>query len=649
MPPLCLRLFGPGEVMLGGVPQHVHSVKALGLLAYLVLESDRAHARAKLAALLWAELPAASARQCLRQALYSLKSLGSGRLDACLHADHELLRFVPSAALDIDVHRFLAASRSADEPRWREAVALYGAPLLEGRDFAGCADYEAWLAATRERHRALALQTLDRLARQRTACADWDGTRAFAMALRALDPGSEAACRHLLRAWAGQGELQALDNEWARFTDRLARDLGVGPTDESLALYRALGGGRALHAAQPPQDPAAHLPAAAHRPSGAEGIDAIVGAGRAAERVYAFAHAVELYERALRLLHGTAAQLPRRRLDLLLLKQGALERLGNRTQQTAVLDQALQVAAAIGDDAALAATLLRRAGASAYLGRHADAQRDAGRALDLYRRLADTPGEAEALREIGFVCWHAGDHGAALRLARETLDLHRRMGDVTGEATALHNLAEIQRSLGSPQQAADGFERAVQLHWAAGSRSGEILSLFGWAQALQQAGDPAAALPKYQAALQLSEQHGERTMHARALHAMAMHCAAQAQFEPALALLRRAIEVDRAIGYAHALGHDLVDLSDLHLARGEFVQARAALHEATVWFGFTEDESAIAATRLRLRDVDARRDRPPVPEPTRWVKSHLDLGEGKVYCAFESGCRTEVLPGVPVR
>ncbi|MBA3480133.1 MAG: tetratricopeptide repeat protein [Lautropia sp.] len=372
-------------------------------------------------------------------------------------------------------------------------------------------------------------------------------------------------------------------------------------------------------------------------PRDAGEAESLVHAARAAERVYAFSQATDLYDRALKVLNLAMPRSPERVCEVLLLKEAALERLGRRADQISSIDEALAVAEPLGDASRLATILLRRAGACTYLGCHTEARGAAERALAVYRGIGDQPGEAEALRELGFVHWHAEEHAAALRYARDALALHRRLGDVAGEASALHNLAEIHRGLGSPRLALDWYEQALRLHWAAQNHEGEILSLFGMASALHQAGDLSGATGKCKAALQLSELHGVRTMQSRALHALAMQHAAQSDLDSALTFLRRAIEVDRAIGYAHALGHDLVDLSAIHLRRAERVEARMALREALVWFDFTEDHDAQASTRVRLSDIGTDRETlPPLAVLRYGVKSHLALGEGKVYCEFES-------------
>lgn len=81
-PALALRLFGPGVLLADGVAVRTHSARTFALLAYLALEPERPHARDTLVDLLWPDLPQASGRQSLRQALYSLRAVAAGRLPA---------------------------------------------------------------------------------------------------------------------------------------------------------------------------------------------------------------------------------------------------------------------------------------------------------------------------------------------------------------------------------------------------------------------------------------------------------------------------------------------------------------------------------------------------------------------------------------
>jgi DNA-binding SARP family transcriptional activator/Tfp pilus assembly protein PilF len=647
---LTLRLFGPGTLTVGASVVRTHSARTFALLAYLVVEPSRPHARSRLAELLWQGVAEASSRQGLRQALYSLRMLGDGQLGDCLQVGSDWVRFVPpaaDAAVDIDVTRFLAAVGSTDEALWREAATAYTAPFLDGRRLASSALYETWLCAARERLHALAMHNLGRLAACHAARSEWAESAGFAEAMRDLDPTSEAASQYLLRIYAATNQLQAADDEWTRLSRLLWQEFGIEPSTETADLYRALRPRSAAHrkpdAAMPGRGAGRRGDTAA--PLSCSDVESIVRAGQAAERVHAFSQAADLYDRALKMMALPGLAAPARRADVLLLHEAVLERLGRRADQELAIAEALSIAQSQDDADRVATVLLRRAGACAYLGRHAEARSAAEGALRICRDRGDLPGQAEALRELGFVHWHAEDYGAALQHARDALALHRQMGDLAGEATALHNLAEIHRDLGSPRQAVQWFEQALQLHWAARNPAGEILSLFGWAHALRQCGDHDGSTQKYESALKLSEQNGERAMHSRALHALAMQHAALGALDMALAHMRRAIEVDRAIGYAHALGHDLVELSTIHVLRGEISQARVALQEAQVWFGFTEDADALAATRSALLELDSNAGTLPARGALRrGIKSHLPLSEGKVYCVFESPVARQ-LPG----
>lgn len=641
MTQLTVRLLGPGMLMADVTVVRTHSARTLALLAYLVLESGRRHPRATLVELLWPDLPEASGRQSLRQALYSLKTLAGGRLNDCLQVDPQWLLFDAPAhdsPVDIDVQRFLTAVRSTSEADWRAAAAIRSAPLLDGMGVVPGPAFEAWLRAARDRLSALALHNLGRLVTGHMARNEWEEAACHANAMCELDTTSEVASQFLMRIFAAQGQAQSVDAEWARLCARLSQLLGVEPSAASVALYGTL---RKHSAHVPPPRPMVASSAVDTEPTivvpgAAGGAEAMVWAGQAAERVFAFNQAADLYDRAFRVMTRDRAA-PAQRVDVLLRREAMLERLGRRADQSAVIDQAMSIAQELGDSARVAIVCLRSAGVFAYQRRHEQARAAAERALRIFRDLDDAPGEAEALRELGFMHWHAERHADALQRTREALDLHRRIGDVVGEATALHNLAEIHRGLGSPGQASQWFEQAMRLHWATRNAVGEILSLFGWASALRQAGDVNGSREKLDAALKLSDLSGEPVMRSRVLHALAAQHAFQGELDEAVDFMRRAIDVDRSIGYAHALGHDLIDLSNLHLLKGELAQARVAMLEAQVWFGFNEDGEALDLTQARLVELDAKGAVSVLSMGVRGgVKSHLSLGEGKVYCEFES-------------
>jgi DNA-binding SARP family transcriptional activator len=432
-PALTLRLLGPGVLLADGTAVRTHSARTFALLAYLALEPERPHARDTLVDLLWPDLPQPSGRQSLRQALYSLRAVAGGQLGVCLQVDARSVQFLApdqGRLLDIDVHRFLTTVRSADEADWRTAAALHRAPLLDGMVAVPGPTFDAWLLAARDRLGALALQNLGRLVTGHMARVEWDAAARHAQAMVALDATSEVAAQYLLRIFAAQGLTQAVDAEWARLCAQLSQLLGVAPSAESAALHAALR--RQGATPQGPSPARAATPADAvlsgGHAAGARDAEAMVWAAQAAERVFAYNHAADLYDRALRVM-ARGAPATAQQVDVLMRREAVLERQGRRADQALVIDDAMAMAQALGDQSRVAVVCLRRAGVCAYLRRHDEARAAAERALQIFRDLGDAPGEAEALRELGFTHWHAEQHAEALQLdprSTRSAPAHRR-------------------------------------------------------------------------------------------------------------------------------------------------------------------------------------------------------------------------------
>ncbi|HKF38404.1 MAG TPA: AAA family ATPase [Ktedonobacteraceae bacterium] len=231
----------------------------------------------------------------------------------------------------------------------------------------------------------------------------------------------------------------------------------------------------------------------------------------------------------------------------------------------------------------------------------------------------------------------AGDYGTALAYGRQALQLHRYLGDTGAEATALHNVAEIYRELGSPRQALELYEQALNLHWAQIDRRGQGLTLYSMAHALRQQSDLQGALTGYQRALALCQASGDQLMLSRVHHALASLQWELGAPDQALAHLQHALRISREIGYGQGIAYGLIALGHFHAQQGERQTARRHFEEAITWLRLTEDQIGLTETQARLDALEqgtlAGSDRPTI---MGWVKSHVALAEGKVYCEFES-------------
>jgi predicted ATPase/DNA-binding SARP family transcriptional activator len=366
-------------------------------------------------------------------------------------------------------------------------------------------------------------------------------------------------------------------------------------------------------------------------------ISYMVQAAQQAEALFAYHHATDLYSRALTMhrihLPGDLAG----RFDLLLAREAVLDRQARRAEQKEDIAALLELAESLPDSGRLAVACVRQAGLFAYTGQF-DVARQAGeRALNLYRRANDKAGEAQALREVGFLHWAASDHGAALQYGRAALQVHRQLGNVAGEATALHNLAEIYRGLGSPKQALEWYEQALRLHWAQQNRPAQGLTLYGMAHALRQVDQHDRAQHHYQQALAHFKAAGDRLMTSRAHHSLASLQWEVGETSQALDHMNQALSISREIGYGPGIAHGLIALSYLHAQKDEIDLAKEHLREALTWLGLMEDHVGLAEARNRLRALEEAA--PHVMEPPTalgWFKAHVSLAEGKVYCEFES-------------
>lgn len=252
---LDISLLGTLNVARDGMPVTEPAYgKALALLAWLAVESDRAHHRSRVAGLLWPDFPEERARHNLRQALATLRRIaGIEGAEPCLLVQRDTIAFNPHPGVFVDVHRVLALLAERDrhahaEParcmpctrRLEEAIAHYHGDFLEGFSVPDSEEFEQWATVWRERLRERVLAALDDL----VTCYRAQGDPASAInALRRqleIDPLREPAHRALMTLLWESGERTAALAQYARCSAILDEELGLEPEDETTALYEAI-------------------------------------------------------------------------------------------------------------------------------------------------------------------------------------------------------------------------------------------------------------------------------------------------------------------------------------------------------------------------------------------------------------------------
>jgi predicted ATPase/DNA-binding SARP family transcriptional activator len=250
---LQIKLLGPLQIFIDGISSDaITSPKNLGLLAYLSVESGRAHSREQLADLLW--FGQMTGRQNLRQALSRLNS-------ALPPLDEETPIFLvsrneiglnPALTNALDLVQFeakLTAVRTHQHPALTQceaccnlleaAIQLHRGDFLDGLAV-DSSPFEEWALLKREWLRQEVMWGLNALSR---AFADRQMPgRAYQFAQQQIeiDPLREDAHLQAMQALMQDGQRSAALAQYEILTERLQTELGLAPSQEVTALYTQL-------------------------------------------------------------------------------------------------------------------------------------------------------------------------------------------------------------------------------------------------------------------------------------------------------------------------------------------------------------------------------------------------------------------------
>lgn len=230
---LDLRL---GERSLGPIT----SARARSLLAYLIVHSDVAHGRQRLAFLLWPDSTDGQARTNLRNLLHVVRQT-SDEIDQFLDITSTTVQWRPrSCWVDLAEFRKLAdrAERThlaADEriSALQSAAALYVGDLLED-----C--YDDWVTVDRARVRDRFVSMLRQLTDALVTRGDHDAAILVGREVVRRDPFDESGYRLLMRAHATAGDRAGAMRAYHECASVLQQELGVAPSAETRRDHAAL-------------------------------------------------------------------------------------------------------------------------------------------------------------------------------------------------------------------------------------------------------------------------------------------------------------------------------------------------------------------------------------------------------------------------
>jgi DNA-binding SARP family transcriptional activator/predicted ATPase len=257
---LHLSLLGTFTASYGGVVLGpIGSLRARNLLIYLVLNPERAHARAALAAFLWPDLPEAKGIASVRQALYVLQRwLRSGpaapdlfqtsHLNVAVQREHVQCDALLLADIVEQVtrhqHRNVAACATC-AAQLQQATELYRGDLVHGVSMGGTStdQFELWLHQQRERLRLSTCRAFAWLTAYQQRHQRYDAMIESVRSWLTLDPWHEPAQRSLMLALAASGRRSAALRQYEAFRVLIDRELGLAPDSQTTYLAASIRAG----------------------------------------------------------------------------------------------------------------------------------------------------------------------------------------------------------------------------------------------------------------------------------------------------------------------------------------------------------------------------------------------------------------------
>src|SRR5947199_2164883 len=230
------------------------SLLRLAVLLYLAVEGGL-HPRSQLAALLWPDSEPQGARTALRNAITLLRRLladrdPSARAPSHLLRQQELLGLDPQAplALDLEVvqqayqqaqrHSTLPSQeqRAALVSQVQHALTLVRGPFLEGFWLREESGFDAWVQQQQQQWQVRLHLLFDRLSCWQESGGELEPARLTLTRWLALDPLSEEVYRRLMRVDLALGDASAALQVYATCRARLAEELQVKPSADTVAL-----------------------------------------------------------------------------------------------------------------------------------------------------------------------------------------------------------------------------------------------------------------------------------------------------------------------------------------------------------------------------------------------------------------------------
>jgi len=253
---LCITLLGAFQATLDGEDlSSFNTDKVRALLAYLAVEAQRPHRREFLAGLLWSDQAEKKALHNLRQSLSTLRKIlkEDQTQTPFLLVNRETIQFNPESNYWLDTAEFKFAldhglpqnqqgkiQKRPNIRRLQYALSLYQGNFLDQFILKGGPLFDDWAIIQRELLTRQAIEVMCTLIDYHERREEFEKACKIAEQIVSIIPWEENAHRVVMRMLAQAGQWSAVEVQYQNNQRYLEDELGVDPSEETLALLEEI-------------------------------------------------------------------------------------------------------------------------------------------------------------------------------------------------------------------------------------------------------------------------------------------------------------------------------------------------------------------------------------------------------------------------
>ena len=193
----------------------------------------------------------------------------------------------------------------------------------------------------------------------------------------------------------------------------------------------------------------------------------------------------------------------------------------------------------------------------------------------IYVAAGDEAGLARTQREQGLLAYRSGDYATTFARCRGALAIQERLGDATGMLASLRLLADAAMATGDLTLALDCAQRGLTLAQTAGRHAELAEAHFTLATVQRLRGQLKAAETHAAEALACFTRSGNRSFIAYTRYEQSVILGKQGRSDDALPCALQACAMQQALGDDYGRVTTLIQVGDLHAARGDLIAATA--------------------------------------------------------------------------